>query len=89
MENLASYLRLDTSQVYRIFKKNTDCAPLQFITKLRVQKACEMLIKTDMSVKEISEWMGFEFQSHFTKQFKKIMGINPSVYLLQNSERKN
>ncbi|WP_179292757.1 AraC family transcriptional regulator [Bacillus sp. 7884-1] len=89
IENLASYLRLDTSQVYRIFKKNTDCSPLQFITKLRVQKACEMLIKTDMSVKEISEWMGFEYQSHFTKQFKKIMGINPSDYRLQNAEVKN
>jgi AraC-like DNA-binding protein len=85
--NLARYLCLDTSQVYRIFRKNTGLSPMQFITDLRIQKSCELLVKTDLPVKEISEWMGFEYQSHFTKQFKKIMGMNPSEYRKRNGLR--
>lgn len=85
--NLASYLRLDSSQVYRIFQKNAGCSPRQFIENMRMQKSCELLLKTDLSVKEISEWMGYEYQSHFTKQFKGKIGINPSDYRLQNSFR--
>jgi len=84
VDGLAGYLNLDTSQVYRIFKKNTRLSPMQFITRLRMLKACELLSKTDMSIKEISEWMGFEYPSHFTKQMKKITGLSPSEFRQQN-----
>ena len=57
IENLANYMRLDTSQVYRIFKKNTGMSPQCFITRMRMEKACEMLEKTDLPVKEIAEWI--------------------------------
>lgn len=80
IEHLANYLRMDPSQVYRIFKKNTGKSPYQYIAQLRIEKACDLLIKTDLSIREISEWMDFEYQSHFTKQFKNITGINPSEY---------
>jgi transcriptional regulator GlxA family with amidase domain len=53
---------------------------MQYVTHLKIQKASEMLMKTDLSVKEIAEWMGFEYQSHFTKQFKSILNISPSDY---------
>ena len=33
-----------------------------------------MLDKTDLPVREIAEWMDYEYQSHFTKQFRKEMG---------------
>lgn len=47
---------------------------------MRMEKACEFLSKTDLPVKEISEWMGYEYQSHFTKQFKPYMHMSPSQY---------
>ena len=80
VENLANYLRLDTSQVYRIFKQNTGLSPQQYICQKRMEEACDLLQKTDLSIKEISEWLDFEYQSHFTKQFKSIMKISPSIY---------
>jgi AraC-like DNA-binding protein len=80
IEHLCGNLRIDASQIYRIFMKNTHCSPMQYVTHLKIQKASEMLMKTDLSVKEIAEWMGFEYQSHFTKQFKSILNISPSDY---------
>lgn len=40
------------------------------IAELRMEKACEFLEKTDLSIRDIAEWLGYEYQSHFTKQFK-------------------
>lgn len=80
VEELSSYLRLDTSQVYRIFKKHTGQSPQHYITGLRMQKACELLEKTDLPVKDVAHWLNFEYQSHFTKQFKALTGLSPTVY---------
>lgn len=77
---LANCMRLDTSQVYRIFKKHTGKSPQQVISDLRIEKSCEFLTMTDLPVKDISEWMGYEYPSHFTKQFKAKMHMSPSQY---------
>lgn len=80
VEELSGYLRLDPSQIYRIFKKSTGVSPQQYITGLRMEKACEMLEKTDLPIKDIAKWLNFEYQSHFTKQFKNYMGLAPSEF---------
>lgn len=80
VNHLANYMRLDPSQVYRIFKRNTGKSPQQVISDMRIKKACEFLSKTDLPIREISEWMDYEYQSHFTKQFKLKMHMSPSEY---------
>ncbi|GHV13052.1 AraC family transcriptional regulator [Spirochaetia bacterium] len=80
VEELSYYLRLDTSQVYRIFKTNAGVSPQQYITNMRMQKACKLLAKTDLTIKDVSEWLHFEYQSHFTKLFKNYTGITPTEY---------
>lgn len=77
---LANSMRLDPSQVYRIFRKHTGRSPQQVIAELRMEKACEFLEKTDLSIRDIAEWLGYEYQSHFTKQFKDHRKMSPSVY---------
>jgi AraC-like DNA-binding protein len=80
VEEIAGYLRLDASQVYRIFKTHTGTSPQQYMINMRMQKACALLAKTDLTIKDISEWLHFEYQSHFTKLFKKSTGLTPSEY---------
>ena len=82
VEHLANYMRLDPSQVYRIFMANTGKSPKQVINDMRMEKACEFLTKTDLPIREIAEWMDYEYQSHFTKQFKAKMHMSPSQYRL-------
>ena len=45
-----------------------------------MEKACEFLEKTDLSIRDIAEWLGYEYQSHFTKQFKVHRKMSPSAY---------
>lgn len=52
---LANSMRLDPSQVYRIFRKHTGRSPQQVIAELRMEKACEFLEKTDLSIRDIAE----------------------------------
>lgn len=80
VNDLAAFLRLDTSQVYRIFKANTGKSPKQVICDMQIQKCCDFLTKTDLSVREIAEWMGYEYQSHFSKHFQSNVGMSPSEY---------
>lgn len=80
VEHLANYMRLDTSQVYRIFKAHTGKSPHQVISDMRIEKSCEFLEKTDLPIREIAERMNYEYQSHFTKQFKSKMHMSPSEY---------
>ena len=80
VNTLANYMRLDPSQVYRIFKKNTGKSPQQIISIMKIEKACSFLSKTDLRISEISEWLGYEYSSHFCKHFKSLMNMSPSEY---------
>lgn len=51
-----------------------------YIRKLRIEKATELLHNPDYSLTEIAYLTGFSDQSHFTRIFKLYMGKNPSVY---------
>jgi AraC-like DNA-binding protein len=89
INNLANYLRMDPSEVYRIFIKNTGLSPLKYITNVRMKKACELLSQTDLSIREVSEWLGFEYQSHFTKQFTNTMKMSPTQYKISKEDSKS
>lgn len=78
--DIAQWLDINASQLYRIFKQKTGLSPQQYIAKAKIEKACELIEKTDLSSIQISNYLGFEYPSHFYKVFKKCMGIRPSEY---------
>ena len=51
-----------------------------YINSLRVSNACKHLLKTDLSITEISEIVGFNTLRTFNRAFVKQMGITPSDY---------
>lgn len=79
-QELASQCGLSLSHYCLVFKKHTSYTPLLYFTRLKVQKACNMLDLTGKTVKEIAHVLGFEDQYYFTRVFKKIMGMPPTVY---------
>jgi len=52
----------------------------QYFTRLKVEGASGLLMSTDKSVGEISDWFGFENQFHFSRIFKKCTGMSPVAY---------
>ncbi len=52
----------------------------EYIRKLRIEKAIELLTRSSCTLTEISYMTGFSDQSHFTRIFKSVTGKNPSAY---------
>ena len=68
----------------RLFKETTGVTPIQYIIKIRMTKACELLSHKSFTIAQIAENVGFRNQFYFSKEFKKYHGITPSQYLSDN-----
>ncbi|ADQ05864.1 two component transcriptional regulator, AraC family [Caldicellulosiruptor hydrothermalis 108] len=64
----------------KLFKKYTGVSFKTYLTKLRIQKACQLLKNSSKSIKEISFAVGFSDPNYFIKAFKKFIGVTPSAY---------
>lgn len=68
------------SQFSFLFKRHYGTSPMAYFSELRMQRAKEWLGETAMSIKEIAWKLGFEDQLYFSRIFKKVSGISPSIY---------
>uniref|UniRef100_A0A7C5V4Q6 Helix-turn-helix domain-containing protein n=1 Tax=Caldicellulosiruptor owensensis TaxID=55205 RepID=A0A7C5V4Q6_9FIRM len=64
----------------KLFKKYTGVSFKTYLTKLRIQNACQLLKNSSKSIKEISFAVGFSDPNYFIKAFKKFTGMTPSAY---------
>ncbi len=78
--HLASLCYLSTAQFYNLFHEEFGCAPLEYRSKLILQKAESFLRSGSFSVAEIAEMLGFESVSYFSRFFKKHLGKSPSQF---------
>jgi AraC-like DNA-binding protein len=63
-----------------MFKEQTGYPPLQYINKLRIERAKQLLADSGLSVCECAETLGFSDVNYFSRLFRKITGISPSKY---------
>jgi len=71
---------LSTSHFNRRFGEVLGMSPTQFIHSLRIEKARQLLAKTRRQIGEIALETGYFDQSHFTRHFRRRMGITPREY---------
>ncbi|SCH82201.1 MULTISPECIES: AraC family transcriptional regulator [unclassified Romboutsia] len=80
VSDVASYLNIDRSHFYKIFKLNMMTTPQQYIMEYKLKKSCDFLRKSSYSLNQISDLVGFSSQSYFSKFFKKHMNMTPLEY---------
>lgn len=78
MEKLANQCNMGYSHFRKMFKKYTGVSPLQYHNKFRLQKAKDLLVDSDKSVKKVALEVGFHSEHYFTRLFKKKMGVTPT-----------
>jgi len=61
-----------------LFKAATGLSPKQYMMQRKMKRAAELLDESFLSVKEIAADLGFDHQSHFSREFKKHSGASPS-----------
>ena len=52
----------------------------EYLNRIRIEKACQMLENEDIAIAEVSSRVGYSEQSYFCRVFKKITGKTPSVW---------
>jgi len=77
LDDLATSCNLSMKQFCRLFKKEVNRSPKDYIRYYRCQYASEELSNSKKSIKEISEILGYPDPYTFSKQFKKYLGFSP------------
>lgn len=77
---LAERVGLHPNYLIRLFKQTFGFAPIEYLNRLRIEKAKEMIDMSDEPIKEISAALGFSTQYYFSNVFKKQMGQSPTDY---------
>ena len=80
LEGIAASVNLSASHYSAIFRKKTGFAPIEYFNHLKVQKACQYLLYTELRIKEISDKLGIEDPFYFSRMFNKLMGMSPNQY---------
>lgn len=85
LNEFASFANLSVSHFSMIFKTKTGYPPIEYFNHLKVQKACQYLSFTKMTIKEMAITLGIIDQYYFSRMFAKLMGISPSEYRKRNN----
>lgn len=80
VEDIARHFSFSTSYLGRIFRENTKTTVMDVIQQVRIEKACELLASTRITVQNIAEMVGYSDVTYFIRMFKKHIGITPLKY---------
>ena len=79
---------MSLTYVSKLFKKLTSYNFKEYLTKIRVEKGTELIIKNpDMPIKEIAALVGYNNPEPFTKAFIQAHNVSPSDYIKKKRER--
>lgn len=84
--DMAEEVQLNPQYLSRLFKKVTGVPPKKYLLQLKIQTAQALLVRTNLSIKEISAGSYFENEKLFMRQFKQFCGMTPSKYRAQFDE---
>jgi transcriptional regulator of acetoin/glycerol metabolism len=77
---LAGLAGLSVHHFSRAFKRSVGVAPHQYVMQQRIEKAAELLARTDQLLSDIALATGFSDQSHLARSFRRIVGSTPSSF---------
>jgi len=87
LEMLSDYIGMSYSYMSRSFKEYFGTNFKQYITEMRMKKACELLSEDKYSVKEVAAMIGCYSSNSFIRLFKKYYGTTPEKYTKQVNNR--
>lgn len=80
VSELSRYCYMSEKQLNRIFKRKKNCTASEYIRNIRCAEIERILGKSELSLREVSEYMGFANEFYFNSYFKKHSGMTPGAY---------
>ena len=87
LDELASRLHISKSNIIRTFKKRYGITPYEYLISLKISTAKILLKDTRLTVKEISERLGFADEHYFSNVFFNRVGLRPREYRQKHCEK--
>jgi AraC-like DNA-binding protein len=87
MPDLIKHIGLGPSRLFQLFKSSTGLTPNDYLVRLRVDKAKELLARPQQSVTDIAMATGFSSAQYFSGVFRKYAGQTPREYRLSTCRR--
>ncbi|TXK72271.1 helix-turn-helix domain-containing protein [Paenibacillus sp. N3.4] len=80
IDAMAKRAHLSPSRFNDVFKRQYGVTPHQYLLDMRINHACELLHRSELSQEQITQYCGFSNIHHFSKTFKKKKGKSPGAY---------
>ncbi|MEI3309628.1 MAG: helix-turn-helix transcriptional regulator [Eggerthella lenta] len=80
---------MSASKLTRLFKQAEGMTPQEYARTLRMERACELLGDTDLSMAEIAARLGFARQGSFSEAFKERFGATPQEFRALRAARRS
>jgi transcriptional regulator GlxA family with amidase domain len=78
VEQLASKARMSTSAFHRAFKEITSDSPMQYLKKVRLTKAKNLIVQDNVKAYIAADKVGYESSSQFSREFRRYFGQSPA-----------
>jgi len=88
LQDIAAHVNMGVSSVSTIFKEETGTTVYDYLTCLRIDKACELLRDTNMKIADIALSVGYNNENSFIRVFRKNKSITPGKFR-ENSKYSN
>jgi len=80
LAEIAAAVEVHPVHLSRTFRRFYGCTLGEYVRRLRVRRAAEALVRTDLPLSRIALEAGFSDQAHFSRVFKQLVGCTPSAY---------
>lgn len=80
VKKLAELGNMSVSSFNRIFKKETNLTPIEYLIDIRIQKSKKLLRRKEIPITEVAMRCGFSSSSHFASSFSKMLSVTPTEY---------
>lgn len=87
LDDLAEVVCLSPSTLYKKMKEYADISPMEYVMKVRLHRAVELLKDDSVSVQEVASAVGFNTHSFFSECFKREFSMTPRQWRLRNVSR--
>lgn len=85
-ESLARTIGLSRFHFSRLFRGSTGESPMRYVQRCRVEHAKRLIGQGELLMTEIAVSIGFYDQSHFSRWFRKLVGMTPREFAHKNME---
>ena len=80
LDELAKVTNFEKSYFVRFFKKETGTTPFKMLSEMRLERASDLVVSTDMKINDIAESLGYNTLSFFISEYKKRFGLTPAAH---------